>query len=179
MTTKVKPRMSDDAVKAKTGLTWSKWFKLLDKAGAKKMNHQEIVAVVNKHGAGPWWTQMVAVTYEQARGLREKHQKPGGFEVSVSRTIEAPISKAYKAWTDEKLRKLWLPANFAIRKATVNKSLRLTWEDDSTVVVAFYPKDKAKSQLVAQHGKLKDAKVGARMKKFWADALDRLKEEIE
>lgn len=41
-----KPRMSDDAVEAKTGKTWSYWFRLLDKAGAKKMNHQEIVAVV-------------------------------------------------------------------------------------------------------------------------------------
>ena len=175
-----KPQMSDEAVEAKTGKNWSRWFKHLDAAGGKKMTHQEIVAHLrDKHDVRPWWTQMVAVTYEQARGLREKHEKPGGFEISVSRTIEAPVAKAYKAWTDEKTRKLWLPANFTIRKATTNKTLRITWEDDSSVAVAFYPKGAGKCQVVAQHGKLKDAKAGAKMKKYWGDALERLKEAIE
>jgi uncharacterized protein YndB with AHSA1/START domain len=179
--TTTKPRMSDDAVKAKTGKTWHGWFKILDAAGAKKMTHQERVAFLNKkHNVGPWWQQMVAVSYEQARGLREKHQKPEGYEISVSRTIDAPVSKSFKAWTDEKTRKEWLPANFKIRKATANKSLRITWEDCKTsVAVAFIPKGAGKSQVVAQHSKLADAKAAAGMKTFWADALDRLKKMIE
>lgn len=99
---KIKPTMSDHAVKAKTGKVWSEWFKILDAAGAKKMTHQEIAALLHsKHHVGPWWTQMVTVTYEQARGLRDKHQKPGGYEISVSRTVDASLSKAFKAWTDE------------------------------------------------------------------------------
>ena len=172
-----KPRMSDEAVEAKTGKNWSRWFKHLDAAGAKKMSHQEIAAHLSeKHGVRPWWTQMVAVTYEQARGLRDKHEKPGGYEISVSRTIEAPISKAFKAWTDEKLRQKWLPSNPTIRKATANKSLRVTWEDGKTsLAVAFVSKGKDKTQVVAQHSKLADAKAAAKMKKFWADAFDRLK----
>jgi hypothetical protein len=69
--------MSDEAVEAKTGKTWSRWFKHLDAAGARKMTHQEIVAHLrDKHDVRPWWQQMVAVTYEQARGLREIHEKP-------------------------------------------------------------------------------------------------------
>src|SRR5205807_9702646 len=112
----IKPRMSDEAVEAKTGKTWSRWFKHLDAAGAKKMTHQEIVAHLrDKHDVRPWWTQMVAVTYEQARGLREKHEKPVGYEeISVSRTVEAPIGRVFKAWTDQKTVKKWLPANFKI-----------------------------------------------------------------
>ena len=169
--------MSDNAVKAKTGKTWAEWLKILDAADAKKMTHQEIVAYVNQnHRVGAWWQQMVTVTYEQARGLREKHEKPGGYEISVSRTIEAPISKAFKAWADEKARKKWLPANFTIRKATANKSLRIKWEDGKTsVAVAFLPKGSGKCQVVAQHNKLPDAKMAAKMKTFWANALDRLK----
>ena len=178
--TEIKPRMSDEAVEAKTGKTWSRWFKHLDAAGAKKMTHQEIVAHLrDKHDVRPWWQQMVAVTYEQARGLREAHEKPSGYEISVSRTIAAPITKAFKAWTDEKTRKQWLPANFAVRKSTTNKTLRLTWNDDTDVVVAFYSKGEGKSQVVAQHGKLKDAKAGSKMKEFWADALGRLKDLLE
>ena len=181
MAAAAKPRMSDEAVESKTGKTWSRWFKHLDAAGAKKMSHQEIVAhLVEKHNVRPWWTQMVAVTYEQARGLRDKHQKPEGYEISVSRTIEAPVGKAFKAWTDEKARKQWLPANFEIRKATTNKSLRITWVDGKTsLAVAFLPKGADKSQVVAQHSKIPDAKGAAKMKTFWAQALDRLKAQIE
>ena len=175
------PQIGDEAVEAKTGKNWSRWFKHLDAAGAKKMSHQEIVAhLSDKHDLRPWWRQMVAVTYEQARGLRDKHEKPGGYEISVSRTAEAPLTKAFKAWTDEKIRKKWLPANFTIRKATANKSLRITWDEGRTdMVVNFYPKGAAKCQIVAQHSKLPDAKTAAKMKKFWATSLDALKEAIE
>lgn len=170
--------MSDQAVESKTGKNWNRCFKHLDAAGAKKMSHQEIAAHLSeKHDVRPWWTQMIAVTYEQARGLRDKHEKPAGFEISVSRTIEAPVSKVFKAWTDEKTRKDWLPSNFTIRKATANKSLRVTWEDGKTsLAVAFNPKGKVKTQIVAQHSKLHDAKAAAKMKKFWTEALDRFKE---
>lgn len=170
--------MSDEAVEAKTGKNWSRWFKHLDAAGAKKMLHQQIAAHLSeKHGVRPWWTQMIAVTYEQARGLRDKHEKPSGFEISVSRTIEAPIGKAFKAWADEETRKNWLPSNLTIRRSTANKSLRVTWEDGKTsLAVAFNPKGKDKTQIVAQHSKLPDAKAAAKMKKFWTEALDRFKE---
>jgi len=172
--------MSNDAVESKTGKNWTRWFKHLDAAGAKKMTHQEIVAHLrDKHDVRSWWQQMVAVTYEQARGLREVGEKPGGFEISVSRTIQAPVSKAFKAWSDEKTRKQWLPLDLTVRKSTANKTLRITWSDDTDLVAAFYPKDKSKCQVVAQHSKLKDAKAGAKMKKFWAEALDRLKQSLE
>ncbi len=175
-----KPRMSDEAVAAKTGKTWSRWFKHLDAAGAKRMTHQEIVAHLrDKHDVRPWWQQMVAVTYEQSRGLREQHEKSSGFEISVSRTIAAPVNKAFKAWTDEKTRKLWLPANFTIRRSIANRTLRITWNDDTDVIAAFNPKGDGKCQVVAQHGKLPDAKAGAKMKAFWAKALGALKELIE
>lgn len=175
-----KPRMSDEAVEAKTGKNWSRWFKHLDAAGGKKMTHQEIVAHLSeKHGVRPWWTQMVAVTYEQARGLRDKHEKPAGYEISVSRTIAAPVAKAFKAWTDEKIRKKWLPSNFTIRKSTTNKTLRIAAEDETSVAAAFLSKGSGKCQVVAQHSKLTDSKAAAKMKKFWGEALDRLKEVIE
>jgi uncharacterized protein YndB with AHSA1/START domain len=181
MNAKPKPRISDEAVEAKTGKNWNRWFKHLDAAGAKKMTHQQIAAHLSeKHDVRPWWTQMIAVTYEQARGLRDKHEKPQGFEISVSRTIHAPVSKAFKAWTDEKTRKKWLPSNLTIRKATENKSLRITWCDTTTsVAVAFAAKARDKTQVVAQHSKLPDAKAAAKMKKIWANALDRFKEAIE
>ena len=171
------PRMSDAAVNAKTGKTWKEWFAILDKAGARKMNHQEIVKYLNtKQGVGPWWQQMVTVTYEQARGLREKHQKPKGYQISVSRTIKAPLAKLFKSFANEKARKNWLPEDgLTTRKATLNKSIRITWNDGkSSLEIYFISKGDDKNQVVVQHSKLPDPKASAKMKSYWTRALDRL-----
>jgi hypothetical protein len=97
-------RSSDEAVKAKTGKIWAEWFKILDKAGAKKWPHKETSAYLSdKHNVSAWWCQMVAVGYEHERGIRQKFQKcDGEFSASGSRTMMVPLAKAYAAWTDEK-----------------------------------------------------------------------------
>ncbi len=121
--------ISDDTVEAKTGKTWPQWLAVLDKAGARKMNHKEIVAHLSEHHpeVGGWWTQMVTVGYEQARGLREKHQKPEGYEISSSKTVAVPIESLYRAWEDPKIRGRWLKEKtLVIRKATPSKSMRIT-----------------------------------------------------
>jgi hypothetical protein len=157
--------MSDEAVEAKTGKTWSRWFKHLDAAGARKMTHQEIVAHLrDKHDVRPWWQQMVAVTYEQARGLREIHEKPSGYEISVSRTITASISQTFRRGLMRRRE------NNGCRRTSrsqihceQNHSHHMErWHGSRS---RFLSKDEAKSQVVAQHGKLKDAKAGAKMKR--------------
>ncbi|HEV7745154.1 MAG TPA: DUF4287 domain-containing protein [Pyrinomonadaceae bacterium] len=176
------PRMSDDAVQAKTGKTWKEWFAILDKAGAKKLSHQEIVKYLHaKQGVGPWWQQMVTVNYERARGLRDVHQKPSGYEISVSRTINVPIAKLYHAFANDKARNAWLAEDgLAVRKATANKSMRVTWNDVKTSLeISFLSKGDGKSQVVVQHSKLPNAKASTTMKTYWRNALDRLRASLE
>jgi hypothetical protein len=184
--TKKKPReqkaMSDEAVKARTGKVWAEWFEILDKAGAKKLDHKGITALLHKEGVGPWWGQMIAVPYEHARGIREKFQKcDGEFAASGSRTLNVPISKLYTAWTDEKLRRKWLPgAKMEITTATTNKSLRAKWaEGKSRLSVNFYPKGPAKCQAAVDHMKLESSAECARMKSYWFEALNRLEAELQ
>jgi len=175
------PRMSDDAVKAKTGKVWNEWFSILDKAGAKKMSHQEIVEVLNsKYNVGPWWGQMVTVSYEQARGLRDKHEKPSGYEISVSRTVDVPLTTLYRSFANEKVRQAWLDEEgLEVRKKTPNKNMRVTWKDGKTSLdIAFAAKSGNKSQVVVQHSKLPDAKTAEKMKGYWAHALTRLKDSL-
>lgn len=179
---KKSPRMGDEAVKAKTGKVWKEWFSILDRAGAKKMSHQEIANLLHtKHDVGPWWTQMVTVTYEQDRGLRDKHERPEGYQISVSRTVNAPLAKLFKSFANERNRNAWLPEDgLVVRKATPNKSMRVTWPDGKTgLEVNFYPKGGDKSQVVVQHSKLPDAKAAAKMKTYWGKALDRLRQSLE
>lgn len=175
------PRMSDEAVKAKTGKTWKQWFAIIDKAGGKKLSHQDIVKYLNtEHAVGPWWQQMVTVTYERARGLRDVHQKPGGYQISVSRTVNVPVSLLYHAFANDKARKAWLSEDgLAVRKATANKSMRVTWNDVKTSLeINFYPKGDDRSQVVVQHSKLPNAKAASTMKTFWGKALDRLRDSL-
>ncbi len=176
--------ISDAAVQARTGRSWREWFSLLDKAGAekKKMNHTEIAAHLhNKLRCPEWWNQMVAVGYEQARGLRKKHQTPTGFSISSSRTIGVPLAKLFAAWQNDKARRRWLKgAALIINKATPKKSLRANWDGGrSRVDILFYGRGAAKSRVAADHSKLASAKEAARMKAYWAQNLDRLKGFLE
>ena len=180
--TKMAGRMSDAAVQAKTGKIWNEWFKVLDKAGGKKMNHKEIVAYLSgNHNVGPGWRQMVTVTYEQARGLREAYQRAEGYSANSSKTIAAPLAKLYKAWSDAKLRGRWLPEKgIVIRSTTPEKYMRIAWADGKTnVLVNFYAKGEVKSQVTVEHNKLPDAKAVMKMKSYWAAALGRLQEMLE
>ena len=112
--------ISDEAVAEKTGKTWSEWFSILDTAEAQIMRHKEIVALFNHdHAIDPWWQQSVTVAYENARGLREKHEMVDGFQISKNITISASAEQAYQAWANEMDRVKWLDdANITIRKAT-------------------------------------------------------------
>jgi hypothetical protein len=174
--------IGDEAVKRATGRTWAQWCRALDKLGAKKLPHKEIARLLaDQLGVGPWWSQMVTVGYEQARGLRQAHETPKGFQVGVSRTIHAPIARLYRSWSEAKSRALWLPdGHFTVRKATTRKSMRLTWGDGSTSVeVNFYAMSATKSQVVVQHRKLARASDVARLRRYWSAALDRQKRLLE
>jgi hypothetical protein len=99
----------------------------------------------------------------------------GGYQISVSKTLEVPVPTAYKAWADGKARARWLSGEaITIRKANLNKNLRATWSDGKTNLdVRFYEKGGAKCQVVVQHNKLADAGEAGRMKTYWKEALER------
>jgi hypothetical protein len=81
--------MSDDALEKATGRPWGGWFELLDEAGATGWKHPAIAAWLHdEHGVPAWWCQMVAVGFEQARGMRQPGQRADGtFDVSASKSL--------------------------------------------------------------------------------------------
>jgi hypothetical protein len=177
---KVRPKRSagvgEEAVRTGTGRDWSEWFVLLDRAGARKMSHKQIVAVVGEHENNAWWQQMITVAYEQERGLRDKHESTDGYKISRSKTISVPLARLFLAWSESARRGRWLadPA-ITVRKTTRDKSMRVTWIDGRThLEVNFYSKGKAKAQVVVQHTKLSDARTAERMKTYWSEQLGAL-----
>jgi hypothetical protein len=176
-----KRSMSDEAVAAKTGRTWGEWFKLLDAAGARKMSHREIARLLHaKHKVPGWWSQMVTVEYERARGMRKVHQTTAGFVAGVSRTFDASVSALFKAWTDARLRRRWLgAAKCTVTTAARNKTIRMAWADGTRSEAYFVPRGAARCQVAVQHSKLRGPRSVVAMKKFWSAAFDRLGKAVQ
>ncbi len=173
--------IGDDAVRAKTGRSWDEWVEALDAAGARGRSHREIVAIVaERFAVGPWWQQMVAVGYERLTGARVVNQTSRGFRVSGSKTVAASLEKLWNAWVDDAIRARWLPAApFTVRKATHEKSLRITWPDGTDLQVLFYAKGSGKSMVTLDHGRLEGPAAVERLRAFWRDHLARLKALLE
>ena len=167
--------MSDASVSKKTGRTWAQWVRALDAVRASEKPHREIAEYVSSLGTPDWWSQMVTVGYERIRGLRDRGQRRGGgYEASKSRTFNVPVEKLFGAFANTRIRRRWLPVKIAVRSATPRKRMRVTWDDDTVVVLEFMSKGSAKSAVAVGHQKLPDRSAVDAMKKAWGGYFDRL-----
>jgi hypothetical protein len=174
------PKMSDAAVKAKTGRNWMGWFIILNKANANAMPHRDVAALLHeKYGVPGWWSQMITVEYERARGGRKKHERPDGFSVGVSKTVAAPLAAAYGAFADAKARAKWFPkGKIEPGKCTPNKYWRAKWNGDARLEVGFYAKapskSSPKSQVAVQVSRLSKPSDVETVRAAWKAAVERL-----
>lgn len=170
------PAISDDTVKAKTGKDWSGWFRVLDRAHAAKLPHKEIARLlVTKHKIPGWWSQMVTVEYERARGLRAMHEQGDGFSFTLSRTLPVSLDKLYAAAADAKRRTRWFPKGlFTATSQTENKYLNGRWKGVAKLTAGFYAKGAQKAQIAVALSKLKDAASREAERTAWKAALEKL-----
>lgn len=177
-TSKSKAIMTDAAIKARTGKDWMTWFAALDKAGAAKLDHKAIVALAREMGSGRWHGQMVAVSYERAKGLRALNQKcDGEFSVSVTRVMDAPLSKLYAVATKDPAG--WFPKGaFEETSRTKDKYWRGKWKE-GRLEVGFYAKGESRAQIALQSNKLADQALVEKERAIWKKAIDRLQAIVE
>ena len=172
---------SDASVKAATGKNWEGWFNQIDKVNGKELSHQELAAMIAKeYKVDSWWSQMITNTYEQHIGRRKKHQRSDGYQASVSKTLIIPLSKAFKAFSEESIRRKWLKdPGFEISTSRQNKSLRALWVDGKTrISVDFYAKGEEKTQVVVQHLKIPSSKACEEMKIYWKENIASLEKSL-
>jgi hypothetical protein len=171
--------LSDEAVKAKTGCTWERWVWALDLVKANTWPHRAIAEYVHeKYNVPDWWAQTVTVGYERIRGLREIGQRRGGaYEATKSKTFPVSVSKLFRAFSHTGTRAKWLDGvDLAVRKATPNRSMRITWSDGTSVELWFTAKERSKAQVQVQHTKLPNKQAASRMKGYWEERLGALSE---
>ncbi len=172
-----KTTMTDAAIKAKTGKDWDGWFAALDKAGAAKKDHKAIAALVaGKMGAGEWYGQMIAVSYERARGIRAMNQKcDGEFSVSVSKVMNVSLPKLFKTAT---AKGAWFPKGAFIETSkTADKYWRGKWKAGQ-ITFAFYAKGADKAQITVDSGKLADEDAVEKERALWKKAVAKLEEAL-
>ena len=175
-------RISDESVKKATGRTWSEWFSILNKAGAKKMEHKTVAELLYKrYGLSLWWSQMVTVQFEQEIKGRKKHETASGYQISKSITLDSSIAKIFHSINSPIKRVIWLKdPGIIITKSNKDKSIRAKWVDGKTnIEVQLYLKDDFKTQVVVQHNKLNSAKEAEQIKKYWGKQLNNLKKYLE
>ncbi len=152
-------------------------------AGVGPQEGMKIAVILHDgHGLSGWWAQMVTVGYEQARGLRVPGQKADGFSANASRTIAAPVERAFTMIANSTGRRQWIgvpESTFEVTKATPTKSVRIAWKGDTRVEINLYAKGANKCMVQVQHNKLPDAEQAERAKKFWGAALDMLRGKLE
>ncbi len=173
--------ISDKAVQKATGKAWEEWYSILDEEDSTSKSHKEIAAWIGDNfDISGWWCQMVTVQYERERGLRKVHEKADGFEAGKSKTFYVGVDKLYGAWIDGKQRAEWLDApDFEIRTATENKSIRITWPDDTNVELYFTDKGEEKSAVSIQHNKLERQRDVDEKKTYWQTQLKNLNTYLE
>jgi len=175
-------KISDESVLKSTGKNREEWFAILNEAGAKKMEHKDIAQwLKDNHTISGWWSQMVTVQYEQELKGRKKHERPDGYQVSKSITMNFPVSKIYSAVNTLSSRKKWLKdSDFKITTANKNKAIRGKWIDGNTPIdFQFYSKDKNKTQVVVQQSRIATSNQAEKMKKYWDKNFSNLKSHLE
>lgn len=171
------PTMSEAAIRKGTGRTWDEWFRLLDDWGATERTHPEIARQVHEvYGVDGWWSQSVTVGYEWARGMRQRHEVPGGYQVSISKTIDASADDVWRDFVETRRRDRWLdPGTLRVRPktGTPGKSARFDDADGRTVHIYLTAKDERSSVAVTCEGLADQAEVETH-RALWRDRLGAL-----
>jgi hypothetical protein len=167
--------ISDDTARAKTGKKWGEWYKILDKAGARMMDHAEIVKFGHeKCGLSLWWSQLVTLGYEQERGIPTPRHRSARSEAYCSKTLAGPLAAVWDAWQVEEVRARWLPdLTLQVAKSTEHKVLHFDLADNSHAVVTFSEKS-GKTRVAVAHTRFEADADLERWKEYWAAALVRL-----
>jgi uncharacterized protein YndB with AHSA1/START domain len=190
--------VTDAACKAATGKALSEWFAYLDGMDGLKIGRREI----NNHLYGmkldPWWCTTIAVEYERARDVKKKDGLYEGYFICSTKTIAAPLSKVFEAWSDPTQFAKWfgdgVKAEFKeggpystsngvsgeFGRIRQDKDIRMTlggagMSQPAQIEAQFQDKGGGKTGLLVNSTRIQTRPEADGIRNEWAGALNRLK----
>ena len=199
MKVEMKPEfeVSEASCKECTGKSLTEWSKKLDTASPA--NRREAVQYLyGEMKKDPWWPTTIWVEHEKRKSVVQKDGRAEGYNICVTKSVAAPVSKVYEAFTGNRLAD-WLGqgASFQIdgrltdgdgnggevQRARPEKDIRVSWNtsgspDKSQVDVMFVEKD-GKTGITLNHGRIQSRAEADGLRRAWGDALTKLKSLLE
>lgn len=172
-----------------TGHGFDHWFAVLDRFGAARRGHTASARhLQEEHDVSAWYAQSITVVYERARGLRAQNQAcTGGYQVSVSRVLAAPLGVTARFLQAGELRRAWQrdldeAVARALEDATIRNKEGAVWArlqlPDAHVELRISATSDGRSRVGATVTKLESADAVATHRAAWRSALDALKQRL-
>lgn len=175
-----KPQMSDGAVSKATGRGWVEWVEVLDAWGAREHSHADIARhLTDELGLEGWWAQSVTVGYERIRGMRKTNQRPDGYSMNASKTVQVPVAQLFDWFIDVQKRVSWLGED-VLRVRTVNptRSCRFDTADGGGILSAYFIDKGEKSSVQLQLNCITSEERLDEQKRIWKARLNDLAEQV-
>jgi uncharacterized protein YndB with AHSA1/START domain len=192
-------QVTDAGCKKATGKTLTQWFKELDKIDGLKQGRRASTLHMyeSTHRADPWWPTTIYVEYEAHHGVKKKDGLAEGYSICATKTINAPVTKVYKTWTNPKAfaemfgdgGKQAVKEGGSVScsggckgtflRVRPNKDLRFTWEHEGCTapmrVDVQFQDTKGKCLMNVMTSRIQTRPESDGLRNAWADALKRLK----
>ena len=170
--------MNLEAIEKATGKSWVEWRRLLERAYARELSHAQIAQKVSEHeGVTNWWSQTIAVAYEQHIGRRRPGQTSDGkYQVAVSRTVDGTLDEALRKWLTvlagrQKFSGVSIKGAPTTSRSGKFRYWRCGLDDGSRVSVGVSQKQPGKAVIGLTHRNLKSLEHVERWRAFWKSRL--------
>lgn len=183
--------ISSTTVERVTGKSWSEWIVLLDKEKCGDKSHKEIAKMVYQKylSKSGWWSQMVTVGYEYAKGKRVVGQtETQGFEIGVQKMLPISQERLWKFINSKREKELWLGKDIEheIRTIKEGERIRLKWKlkkwtNTSTlqIILLCSRNSKGKTNLNFHQEKLVSTKQRDEMREYWKKVVGKIENELK
>jgi uncharacterized protein YndB with AHSA1/START domain len=190
--------LTDAACQAATGQTLSHWISAIEARPELRGKRRDTVGMwlYPEMGKNIWWATTAWVEFERKNGIVQKDGRAEGYNICVTKTINAPVEKVFAAWTSGDL--AWFGDSPRLsedksfedsngNRATAmrvreNKDLRYKWSagmPETTFDVTFSDNGKGGTGLMLNHNRIQTREEADGLRRAWGEAFNRLKAALE
>lgn len=166
------------AIEEKTQINWDDWVAYLDKLGGRDLSHRAIADLAydklkdSLDNAG-WWSQSVAVAYEQHIDRRQPGQRSDGtFEAAVSKSLPVSMDEVMQIWLkfiDDKseFNGVAIAGEASSTQPKRGRHWAVSLADGSRLNADAYPKSDTKTSFTITHAKLASSAAADKWREYW------------